>query len=225
MKPLPILAAAAALATLAGAWALAPRGAALPPLAVSAQEAATAAPAGAPAEAPQIVEMTMGAQDAPVTVIEYASFTCPHCADFHEEVLPALKADYIDTGKVRLVYREVYFDRYGLWAAMLARCGDPMRYFGIADLLYDEQSEWARGEPAEVAGNLRRLGLKAGLEEGQIESCLSDAAMAQALVDRYEAQAAEDGIDSTPSFIIDGEKMPNMGEADFRKALDAALEG
>ena len=68
-----------------------------------------------------IVEMVMGSEDAPITIIEYASFTCPHCASFHENVLAPLKADYVDTGKVKFVFRDVYFDRYGLWASMVAR--------------------------------------------------------------------------------------------------------
>ena len=73
-------------------------------------------------ETRELVEMSLGADDAPVTLIEYASLTCPHCANFHKTVLPQLKSDYIDTGKVRLIYREVYFDRPSLWAAMIARC-------------------------------------------------------------------------------------------------------
>ena len=78
-----------------------------------------------------IVEMVQGEADAPVEIIEYASYTCPHCASFHANQYPQLKANYIDTGKVRFVYREVYFDRFGLWASMLARCGGEMRFFGI----------------------------------------------------------------------------------------------
>ena len=86
--------------------------------------------------------MTLGAEDAPVEVIEYASFTCPHCANFHETVFDQLKANYIDTGKVKFTYREVYFDKYGMWASLIARCGDdPDRFFGITDMLYSTQDE------------------------------------------------------------------------------------
>ena len=70
-------------------------------------------------------------------------FTCPHCAAFHATVFPQIKANYIDTGKVRLVYREVYFNKPSLWAAMIARCAPPDRYFGIVDLLFDRQADWA----------------------------------------------------------------------------------
>ena len=215
-----LLIAAPAAALAGGAWWLT-RPEAAPPLAAFAQDAA---PAG-PVDTSAIQEMTLGAEDAPVTLIEYASFTCPHCRRFHEEVLPGIKADYVDTGRVRFVYREVYFDRPGLWAGMVARCGGGMRYFGIADMIYDEQSEWTQGAPAEVAESLKRIGVKAGLEAEQVDACLSDGEAAQALVSLWERRAEEDGINSTPSFILDGAKLPNMSEAELRAALDRALAG
>ena len=82
-------------------------------------------------------------ENAPVTVVEYASYTCPHCADYHEGPFRKLKSEYIDTGKVRFIYREVYFDRYGLWASMVARC-EPAKFFGITDLIYKSQKDWVR---------------------------------------------------------------------------------
>lgn len=171
-----------------------------------------------------VQEMALGDPDAPVTVIEYASFTCPHCATFHDAVLPEIKKNYVDTGKVRFVYREVYFDRYGLWAGMVARCGDGTRYFGLVDMIYDQQREWARGsDPATVAGNLRKIGLTAGLEPDTIDACLSDAEKAQAMYALYQQNAAADGIDSTPSFVIDGQKYSNMSYADFSAILDEKL--
>ena len=88
-----------------------------------------------------IADYGIGDINAKVQIKEYASYTCPHCATFHEEVYPKLKAEYIDTGKVRLTYHEVYFDRYGLWAGMMARCGGEMRYIGIIDTLYSTQRD------------------------------------------------------------------------------------
>ena len=95
-----------------------------------------------------IQDMTLGNPDAAVTVIEYASFTCPHCARFHMDAFKQLKSDFIDTGKINFVYREVYFDRFGLWAAIVARCGDGAenRFFGITEMVYEQQSTWARQE-------------------------------------------------------------------------------
>jgi protein-disulfide isomerase len=177
-------------------------------------------------EGSTVEEMTLGDPDAPVTVIEYASFTCPHCRNFHETSFGRLKADYIDTGKVHFVYREVYFDRFGLWAGMVARCGGPERYFGIVDLLYEKQDEWARGgEPVEIADNLRRIGRSAGIGDEQLKACLEDGDMAQALVAEFQRNAEADGIDSTPSFVINGEKVTNQPYEDLAALIDAQIGG
>jgi protein-disulfide isomerase len=136
--------------------------------------------AGTPALAQEdngakVVEMAIGAEDAPVTMIEYSSYTCPHCANFHMNVFPDLKKDYIDTGKVRFVFREVYFDRFGLWAGMLARCTGKDKYFGFVDLVMRQQSDWlSGGEPATIVANLKKLGKIAGLDEQTMETCLQD---------------------------------------------------
>jgi protein-disulfide isomerase len=185
------------------------------------------APVVAPAQdtgSGTVTEMTLGDAEAPVAFVEYASFTCPHCATFHAEVLPQLKRDYVDTGKVQYIYREVYFDRYGLWAGMVARCGGETRYFGIADMIYERQREWTQGgDPAAVADNLRRIGRTAGLSDDQLDACLTDADKAQALVGWYEENAARDGIQGTPSFVINGEMHSNMPYADLRAILDAEI--
>jgi len=171
-----------------------------------------------------ITDMARGAEDAPVTVIEYASFTCPHCATFHSDVFPELKSEYVDTGKVRFIHREVYFDRYGLWAGIVARCGGETRYFGMAEQIYARQSEWTKGgDPATVAENLRRIGRSAGLTDDQLEACLTDGEKAQTLVAWYQENAERDGIEGTPSFLIDGEMYSNMSYADFAEILDEKL--
>ncbi|MEO0357103.1 MAG: DsbA family protein [Pseudomonadota bacterium] len=166
-----------------------------------------------------IVDMALGAEDAPVTVIEYASFTCPHCRRFHEGPFKDIKSNYIDTGKVRFVYREVYFDRFGLWGSIIARCGGEDRFFGITDMLYAQQQTWSRGAPADIAGNLRRIGLSAGLTSDQVEACFTDAEMAQTLVAWYEENAQADDVRSTPTFLINGTKYSNMSYEDFENVI------
>ena len=105
-----------------------------------------------------------------ITIIEYASFTCPHCASFHKNVFPSLRKNYIETGKVKFIYREVYFDGPGLWAALLARCGGAKKYFGISDLLYSKQREWTKGDGgAAIAQNLYKIGRIAGLDQSKME--------------------------------------------------------
>lgn len=172
-----------------------------------------------------VVEMAKGDPEAPVEVIEYASFTCPHCANFHLTVFDQLQENYIDTGKVRFVNREVYFDRYGLWAGLLARCGDsPARYFGIVDVLYRTQREWAgSSDPAVVAENLRRIGRTAGLSATELDACFADGEKARAMVAYYQQHAAEDEVEGTPTFIINGRKYSNMGYDDFARTLDGLL--
>ncbi|SEV90512.1 Thioredoxin [Aliiroseovarius sediminilitoris] len=170
-------------------------------------------------------DMVMGDENAPLTVIEYASFTCPHCANFHENVFKDLKKNYIDTGKIKFVYREVYFDRFGLWAAMIARCGGESRYFGMTDLLYSGQKEWiGDGDPGNILDNLRKIGRTAGMNDEQMDACLQDEAMVQSMVAAYQKNAAADEINSTPSFVIDGETYPNMSYDDFAKLIDEKLE-
>ena len=171
-----------------------------------------------------IQDMMIGNPDAAVTVVEYASFTCPHCAAFHKGPFKQLKTDYIDTGKINFIYREVYFDRFGLWASIVARCGGQDKFFGIADLMYKGQEEWSRaGEPAAIAAELTKIGRLAGLDGDTLDACLKDATNAETLV-AWEAQNREaDNVTSTPSFLINGEKYPNMSYADFKELIDAAL--
>ena len=169
-------------------------------------------------------DMVIGNTDAPITIVEYASYTCPHCANFHTDVFKQLKADYIDSGQVRFVHREVYFDRFGLWAGLLARCGGEMRYFGMNDLIYGGQHEWiGSGDAQEVLNNLRKLGRTAGMSDDQMNTCLEDEKMAQSMVAAYQQNATADEISATPSFIINGEKYSNMPYADFREVLDGLL--
>jgi protein-disulfide isomerase len=171
-----------------------------------------------------VQEMALGAEDAPITVIEYASYTCPHCKSFHENVFKDLKSNYIDTGKVRFIYREAYFDRYALWAALVTRCGGEMKYFGLSDMMFSQQSEWTKGDtPAEVADNLRTIGRQAGLTNDEVDACLQNEDKAKAMIAVYQENFERDGITGTPSFLINGEKYSNMNYTDFSKILDEKL--
>lgn len=178
----------------------------------------------ATAQEGDIADMVQGSPDAKVEIIEYASYTCPHCASFHAGPYKDLKKDYVDTGKVKFVFREVYFDRFGLWASMIARCAGPDRFFGMTDLLFTEQSLWSRaGGPAAIVAELRKIGLKGGMEEAQLNACLEDADNAQALVAWYQENAERDDVGSTPSFLINGEPYSNMNYADFSAIIEENL--
>ena len=171
-----------------------------------------------------IVEMTMGDPDAPVTLIEYASYTCPHCAAFSQGPMKEIKKNYIDTGTVHLIYREVYFDKYGLWASMIARCAGPEKFFGITDLIYKGQNDWSRaGGAPEIVNELKKIGRLAGIEDDALEACLQDSARAETLIAWYQKHAKADEVTSTPSFLLNGKKVPNQTYAEFAKAIDAEL--
>jgi protein-disulfide isomerase len=187
------------------------------PGAANAQEAADV-------DTSSIVEMTLGNPDASVTVVEYASFTCPHCASFHAESFQQLKENYIDTGRINFVYREVYFDRYGLWASMIARCaGTRDAFFSMSELIYKNQSKWSRaGDANAIVDELRKIGLLAGLDADRMEACLQDGDKARTLVAWYQENATDDGIESTPSFVINGQRYSNMSYAEMAELIDAA---
>lgn len=184
---------------------------------------ATAVPAFAQ-DAVVVEEMSIGAEDAPITMIEYASFTCPHCANFHTDVYGQIKENYIDTGKVRMVFRSVYFDRLGLWADLLARCGGPDRYVGIMGMIYEKQREWTAGEGAlEIVNNLYDIGRLAGLNDDDMEACMQNNDVAQALVKTSTAQMETHGINSTPTFVINDEVVSNMAYSGFVEIFDKIL--
>ena len=186
--------------------------------------AANAQSSDADAGATEIIDMVQGAEDAPITVIEYASFTCPHCARFHSDVYKLLRKNYIDTGKVKFIFREVYFDKYGMWASMIARCSGPDRFFGMTDLILNSQSTWARaGDDLAIVEALRKIGRLSGMQDAALDSCLQDGDKLRALVGWYKENAQRDGIQSTPSFLIDGQPYKNMDYEEFAKILDEKL--
>jgi protein-disulfide isomerase len=177
---------------------------------------------------PVIQDFGLGDTAAKVKIVEYLSFTCPHCEHFHAEVFPKINANYIDTGKVRMEYHEVYFDQMGLLGAMVARCGGEMRYFGITDMLYDKQRDWAAAADMTAAtAALKTFARTAGMDDATVDACLHDQKMAEALVAHYQANIAADfpgdSFQGTPSFIINGTKYSNMSYEDMAKIIDAEL--
>lgn len=167
-------------------------------------------------------EIVLGDPEAPVTIIEYSSFSCPHCADFHNTTLPKLKAAYLDTGKARLIYRDFPLDRPALFAAVMVRCADPSRAAGFIEVLFRTQERWtAAADPIEALARIAGLG---GLSRQRFGACLGD----QALIDRILAArlegANEFGISRTPSFIINGKKyLGAMSFEQFERILKPLL--
>jgi protein-disulfide isomerase len=179
----------------------------------------TAQGAETPSPTPQ--DHVLGKADAPVTIIEYASLTCPHCAAFDRDTLPKIKENWIDTGKAKLIFRDFPLDGWALRAAMVARCAPPERYFGFIDALFQGQNVWARAANPEVAlGRLAKLG---GISDDKFQSCMKDDKLADTVAASRVAAEKEYGVESTPTFFVNGTKL--VGEqsyADFDKALTAA---
>jgi protein-disulfide isomerase len=150
--------------------------------------------------ADMLSDRVLGDPAAPVTIYDYSSLTCPHCAAFHTQTLAELKKRYIDTGKAKLVYRDFPFDAAALQAAMIARCSPPERYYGFLDVLFRSQGTWSlSADPAKALGQTARL---AGVGEEEFAACLANEDLSNGILQtRLEAQN-EYGIRSTPTFVI-----------------------
>ena len=165
-------------------------------------------------------DMSLGSPTAKVTVIEYASASCAHCARFNNEVYPAFKAKYIDTGKIHYVFREFLTPPPEFAAAgfLTARCAGKDKYFSVLDAIYHNQA--AMFQSGDFRGGLLRIAQSAGLSEAQFNACVEDDKAIKALNDRVENYAKTDGIDSTPTFVVNGKKL--VGEQSMA-TLDTAI--
>ncbi|MBR0975205.1 DsbA family protein [Bradyrhizobium japonicum] len=160
-------------------------------------------------------DMMLGSKDAAVTITEYASMTCPHCAAFNEQVFPKIKSEYIDTGKVRYIFREFPLDIKAAAGSMLSRCiakDDAPKYFAVTDMLFRQQSDWVMKNTTET---LTRIGKQAGLTQQQVEACLKDQALLDKIAadQKYASEVLK--VDSTPTFFVNGEKI--KGETSFEE--------
>ena len=182
------------------------------------------ASAASAAELPPVTasDRVLGRADAPVTVVEYASFVCSHCADWHKDVYPAFKTRYIDTGKVRLVFRNLPTApaNLAMTAAGIARCSAPDRFFAVVDSLFD-------GQPAMIAGGRTWFSdaiTAGGRTEDQIKACFADPATQAAITADIEGATAA-GVNSTPSFFVNGNKVDDPSLANLSAAIDASRAG
>jgi protein-disulfide isomerase len=180
--------------------------------------------AGNVTEPESLPEMALGPADASVTLTEYASITCPHCAAFNANVFPKIKAAYIDTSKIRFVFHAFPLDPVAAASSVLSRCianGDPARYFAVTDVLF--RQEWSKvTKPRET---LNLIGKQAGLDEQEVGTCLKDEALFNKIVAERVFAAAKLGINATPTFLINGDKI--VGETpfeEFDKRIKALLK-
>jgi protein-disulfide isomerase len=182
---------------------------------------ALAAPVlGQEALKPTPEDHVLGKADAPITIVEYASLTCPHCAHFQEATMPQVKKDWIDTGKAKLVFRHFPFDRAALAAAEITECGGKEKFFSFLDVLFRQQETWTKGDPT---ANLIRLAKLGGLGEDRVQACLKDEKLANKIVAGRLQAEKELGVNSTPTFFINGKKIIGAEPYEtFNQALQAA---
>jgi protein-disulfide isomerase len=170
-------------------------------------------------------EMALGPANATVTITEYASMTCPHCAAFNETVFPKIKSEYIDSGKVRYVFREFPLDIKAAAGSMLARCiakDDAGKYFAVVDMLFKQQNDWVMKNTTET---LTRIGKQAGLSQQAVEDCLKDQALLDKIAadQKYAAEVLK--VNSTPTFFVNGEMIKGETSfAEFDKKIKSLLK-
>jgi protein-disulfide isomerase len=200
--------------------ALAALSVAVPLLAVAPADADESGPAATPED------HVLGNADAPITIVEYGSLTCPHCAQFDRDTLPKLKAAWIDTGKAKLVFRGFVLNVLDLRAQMLARCAPPDRYFAFIDTLYQSQAEWAVTDSTKAMATLTNIGRLGGISTEQFQSCIADKKLEDDITQQTFAAEKNYKVESTPTFFINGARMDPNGAQPFEvfdKALTAAL--
>lgn len=169
---------------------------------------------------PRLQDMVLGQAEAPITIIEYASLTCPHCASFHTELLPELKKEFIDTGKAKLIFRDFPLDQVAFAGAVLARCAAPEKYFTYLNVLFAQQRQWATAkDPVASLKQIARLG---GMPAEQFDKCLNDKALGDYILAQRLEGNQKFNVNSTPTLIINGKAesgVPSLDE--LRKKLNA----
>jgi protein-disulfide isomerase len=151
-------------------------------------------------------DLILGKEDAPNTIVEYASMTCPHCAAFHKTVLPELKTKYIDTGQARLILREFPLDQLAAQASMVARCAGPDRYYAMVGALFETQPNWV-AEGSEGTQKLLQVAKQAGFTKEKFDQCIGDKALFEKIVETRTRGHETFGVDSTPSFFVNGKRL------------------
>lgn len=182
---------------------------------------------GQPVEVPDATNVTaedhvLGQADAPVTIIEYASLTCPFCAQFHATTLPRIKQEFVDTGKARYVFRDFPLDRLALTAALVARCAERDRYFSFLDVLFGSQSSWARSDkPIQALMQVAKFG---NLSETAVEACFKDEARLNAILQQRLGGERTFRVSSTPTLVVNGRVVAGGHDYDaLKRAIEAVL--
>lgn len=173
--------------------------------------------------APRLPDVSIGRDDAPVTVIEYSSLGCSHCAAFHAEVLPELKARYVDTGKVRWVTRDYPLGQLPLAGAVAARCAGPTGYLALMDIMFRTQERWMVA--ADPVGELEKLLRQTGIGKARFDACLADRNLIDGIMAHAQELQKAKLVTATPTFMVNGERIVGMTPVgEFAAAIDRHLK-
>jgi protein-disulfide isomerase len=190
------------------------------PAATAGQAPADLKPIDSPLAKAQPDDLVEGDPKAPITMIEYSSLSCPHCARFQKDVLPQVKKDFIDTGKVQLIQRDFPLNKPAIQAAQLAHCAGPMRYFALVDVLFKTQDQWLTEDAVE---KLAQTAATAGIDRPTFDACLANKDIEAKIVASRKTGEDAFGINATPTFVINGVKLEGEQTYDDLKALFAKL--
>ena len=175
-------------------------------------------------KAGSLPDLVLGNADAPVTIVEYASMTCSHCASFHNTVLPVLKQKYIDTGKVRLIFREFPLDERAALASMMARCAGGDKALPLISMLFSKQDEWAAAK-TDFLPKLFKFGQQVGFTKQSFDQCRQNEKLIKDIIAVRDRGNTSFGVSQTPTFFINGKKMDGGSIEDFDKALAPLIKG
>ncbi len=164
-------------------------------------------------------EIFLGNKDAKVTVIEYASMTCIHCANFHKDIYPKIKENYIDTNKIKFIYRDFPLDKQALFGSVLAKCAPKEKYFDFVKLILSTQKKWVTSDDTFI-DKLKNIGKLAGLTESKINNCFKDEQIVDNIINTRTFAERKYNINSTPSFIINNKKYSDMSYENFEKIIE-----
>lgn len=171
-----------------------------------------------------LADRVLGDENAPVTIIEYASMTCGHCGQFHNEVLPKIKEAYVETGKVKIIFRDFPLNAPAVKAAMMARCAPEDKYFQLVEVIFANQARWTTAE--NPVQSVAQLGKLAGMSEADIQACMGNQALEDGLLRNMQAGQSKWQVQSTPSFIFNNGEMRISGAMpfeEFQKTIDTLL--
>ena len=167
-------------------------------------------------------EIFLGNKNAKVTVIEYASMTCVHCANFHKTVYPKIKENYIDTNKIKFIFRDFPLDKQALFGSVLAKCAPKEKYFDFVKLILSTQKKWISNDDTFME-KLSNIGKLAGLDENKINSCFKNEKLVDKIIQTRASGEKKYNIESTPSLIINEKKYSAMSYENFEKIIESLI--